>query len=342
MAITIKDVARLSGVSVTTVSRALNKRGYVSENTMAKIYSAIQELNYSPNQLARSLYNNQTKAIGLVVPSVAHPFFSQMTQLIEQKLYTLGYHILLCTTDNSQDRESNILNILRQHRMDGIIMASPSLPEQEYKKLGIPIVAFDTLMESADVSIEADHPLGGKLAAEMLIDCGCKYAVQIIGNPNEKTDAALRHQKFMDIMIQSGRPCVSIPIIQKEMSPAFYDGIAEKVIHDYPDADAFFSTDLFALALLSALLRKKKHIPDDVQIVGYDGTLITSLICPKLTTIRQPFEKLSDRIVDSMMQLLNGETVQPRIVLHELEVVSGETTRSTTNENAMEKGSRPA
>lgn len=335
MAITIKDVARLSGVSVTTVSRALNHRGYVSKNTTDKIESVIQELNYSPNQLARSLFNSQTKAIGLVVPSISHPFFSQMTQLIEQKLYEYGYHILLCTTDNNQDRESNILRILRQHRMDGIIMASPSLPDHEYKKLGIPIVAFDTLMESADVSIEADHTLGGKMAADILIQNDCKYAVQIIGNPDEKTDARMRHRKFMEIMVQSGRPCVSIPVMQKEIYPTLYETVADKVLNDYPDADAFFATDLFALALLSCSLRKKKRIPDEIQLIGYDGTHTTSLIYPKLTTIRQPFENLSDRIVQSMMQLLNGETVQQRIILHDLQVITGETTRIKNNERTI-------
>ena len=108
MSITIKDVANLSGVSVTTVSRFLNQRGYISQTTAQKIHKAIHDLNYSPNQLARSLYNNQTHTIGLIVPSVVHPFFAQLTQLLEQKLYSLNYHMLLCTTDNNKDRESDI------------------------------------------------------------------------------------------------------------------------------------------------------------------------------------------------------------------------------------------
>ena len=116
MAITIQDVAKKAGVSVTTVSRTLNNRGYISRATREKIAAAIQELNYSPNQLARSLYNARTQTIGLVVPSICHPFFSQITQLVEHHLYHMNYHVLLCTTEGNPGQESHIFDILRQNR----------------------------------------------------------------------------------------------------------------------------------------------------------------------------------------------------------------------------------
>ena len=329
MSITIKDVANLSGVSVTTVSRFLNQRGYISQTTAQKIHKAIHDLNYSPNQLARSLYNNQTHTIGLIVPSVVHPFFAQLTQLLEQKLYSLNYHVLLCTTDNNKDRESDILNIMKQHRMDGIIMASPSLPEHEYEKLGIPIVAFDTLMESANVSVAANHHLGGHMVADVLIKGGCRYAVQIVGNPEAKTDATRRHRVFMNEMMQNGCTCVSIPVMTNCCAISDYERVVQQILKDHPNADAFFATDLYALVLEKELIKSGKHFPKDVQIVSYDGTYITDTVFPRLTVIRQPFEELSQYAVSSMMHLLQGEHVESKIILDKLELVYGDTTACT-------------
>ena len=327
MSITIKDVASMAGVSVTTVSRALNHRGYISKETQDKIEAAIHELNYSPNQLARSLFQAKTNTVGLVVPSIAHPFFAQMTELIEQKLYRLGYHVLLCTTESNRDRESDILTILRQHRMDGIIMASPQLPSAEYERVGIPIVAFDTLLDSANVSVEADHLLGGRMAADVLIRSGCRYAVQIIGNPEARTDAAKRHRVFMDRMMESGCPCVSIPVTQEFFKLDKYESIAEQILQDHKDADAFFATDLFALAIERCALRKGLRIPDDIQIVGYDGTYVAEASYPRLTVVRQPFESLAANVVESIIHLIDGIDTEQRIVLDNLELIRGQTTR---------------
>ena len=109
---TIKDVAALSGVSVTTVSRVLNKRGYISEDTYKKVYDAMAELNYQPNQLARSLSKQKTNFIGLLVPDVSHPFFAEMTHLLEISLFNHGYKLILCNTQRNDMREQSYLDML--------------------------------------------------------------------------------------------------------------------------------------------------------------------------------------------------------------------------------------
>lgn len=105
---TIKDVAALSGVSVTTVSRVLNKRGYISEDTYKKVYDAMAELNYQPNQLARSLSKQKTNFIGLLVPDVSHPFFAEMTHLLEISLFNHGYKLILCNTQRNDMRGTKL------------------------------------------------------------------------------------------------------------------------------------------------------------------------------------------------------------------------------------------
>lgn len=336
MPVTIKDVAKLAGVSITTVSRALNHHSYVSESTQKKIRNAMEELNYSPNQLARNFFRAQTCTIGMVVPTIAHPFFSEITQLVEQSLYDNGYHILLCTTEGNRQRESDIFDMLRQHRMDAIIIGSPSLPEKEYSRVGIPIVAFDTLLRSANVSIASNHRLGGQLAAEVLLKSGCKNFVQIVGNPEAKTGATERHQVFLQEVMAAGYPCVSLPIRERFYDTELYPSIVEKILDTYPDADGFFATDLFAAEILKCTLRRHYTIPDNFQLVGYDGTYVSKFTHPQITTIRQPIEDLAATIVDSLIRLIQEEPVEPYIILDQLRLVGGGTTRYPFSQNEKE------
>ena len=327
LATTIKDVAKRAGVSVTTVSRALNHHDYISDATMQKINHAMVELNYSPNQVARNLFHSKTQTIGLVIPSISCPFFGEMTQLIEQKLYDIGYHVLLCTTDGDHARESDIFDILRQHRMDGIIIGSPSLPDSEYSRVGIPIVAFDTLMTSASVSIAANHRLGGQMAADILLKSGCRRFLQIVGNPEAKTGATERHPVFLERAMAAGYPCVSIPVQSNFFDKTQYERIVERIFADYPDTDGFFATDLFAAEIVKCALRRGLSVPEDIQVVAYDGTYVSTITHPVLTTIRQPFEDLAQKVIESMAGLIDGKPVEKRIILDNLQILPGGTTR---------------
>ena len=328
MAITIRDVAEKAGVSVTTVSRTMNNRGYISNETRRKIAEAIQALNYSPNQLARNLYNAKTQIIGLVMPSICHPFFSQITQLIEQRLFHLGYHVLLCTTEGNPGQESQIFEILRQNRVDGIIIGSPRLSDQEYANANIPIVSFDTHLQGANVSIAANHRLGGVMAAQTLLKGGCRRVLQIVGDLTAKTDAGKRHQAFMEEMVITGCECISLPAVNNFTDLRSSREMVERAFDQYPDIDAYFATDLNAAEIIYCALKRGLSIPDDIQVVGDDGTDAAAVLCPQLTMIRQPFEELAEKTVDSMMALLRGETPPPRILLDTLTVVQGTTTRA--------------
>lgn len=328
MAITIQDVAKKAGVSVTTVSRTLNNRGYISRATREKIAAAIQELNYSPNQLARSLYNARTQTIGLVVPSICHPFFSQITQLVEHHLYHMNYHVLLCTTEGNPGQESHIFDILRQNRVDGIIIGSPSLSDQEYAKINIPIVSFDTHMQGASVSVASNHALGGRMAAQALLRGGCRRVLQIVGDLTAKTDAAKRHQTFMEEMMTAGCECISLPAANNFTNLRSYRALVERAFDQYPDIDGYFATDLTAAEIIHCAARRGFSIPEDLQVIGYDGTDAVAVMCPQLTVIRQPYEELAKKVVDSMMALLAGKTPESNIVLDSLTLVPGTTTRS--------------
>lgn len=132
---TIKDVAELSGVCVTTVSRVLNKRGYISKETYEKVYDAMDKLDYQPNQLARNMFRQRTNFIGLLVPDISHPFFAEITHHIEILLFNRGYKMILCNTQKNDAREQDYLNMLRQNKVDGAIVGTHMLETSDYKCL---------------------------------------------------------------------------------------------------------------------------------------------------------------------------------------------------------------
>ena len=154
---TIKDVAERAGVSVTTVSRVLNNRGYISEATRKKVYQAMEELDYQPNEVARSLFRKKSNIIGLIVPTVAHPFFAELTAYLETYAYSRGYKVLICNSQLDASKEQEYIWMLRRNQVDGIIMASHTLEVEEYKKLDLPVVAFDRFISKRIPYVTSDN-----------------------------------------------------------------------------------------------------------------------------------------------------------------------------------------
>ena len=176
-------------------------------------------------------------------------------------------------------------------------------------------------------SIAANHALGGRMAAQALLRGGCRRVLQIVGDLSAKTDAARRHQTFLEEMIAAGCECISLPSANHFADLHSSREMIEKVFDQYPGTDAFFATDINAAELLNCATRRGLSVPQDVQIIAYDGTDVLTVLCPQLTVIRQPFEELAEKTVDSMMKLLQGEKVESRIRLDSLTLIQGISTR---------------
>lgn len=153
----IKDVAKHAGVSVTTVSRTMNNRGYISEETKNKVYEAMEKLNYHPNEIAKSLYTKKSKLIGLILPDISTPFYAEETKYIEEYLYMNGYKLLLCNASNNCVREKEYISMLQRNQVDGIIIGSHTLKLEEYMKLKLPIVALDRYLGKDIPVVSADR-----------------------------------------------------------------------------------------------------------------------------------------------------------------------------------------
>lgn len=312
---TIKDVAREAGLTVTTVSRVLNNRGYISDATRKKVHEVMIELDYLPNEIARSLYRKQSKMIGLVIPAVSDPFFAELSSSIELHAYEAGYKIVLCNSHLNQDKEREYVDMLKRHKVDGIIMGSHTLGVDEYENLNMPVVTIDRRISRTIPSLSSDNFEGGRIAARLLISRGCAKIAYICGSLRLDLLPNRRHEAFVREMEDRGVPYI---VVQTDID--VFDGVqnqalVDKLFADHPDVDGVFATDLKAARVIQACRRLGKQIPENVRIVGYDDVKLASLLVPGLTTIHQPIEEMGKGLVEIILRQIRGETVPMETVL---------------------------
>lgn len=305
---TIHDVAKLANVSVTTVSRVLNNRGYISEATRAKVYKTMEELNYQPNEIARALLRKQSNVIGLIIPSVSHPFFSELANHVENYAYELGYKMLLCNSELDPLKEKDYIEMLKRNRVDGIIMGSHTLQVEEYKNLSSPIVTIDRQISGEIPFISSDNFAGGNLAANLLIGKGCKKIAHICGNLELQMLANQRTEAFRAVMEEHGIEHIIIQTDMNVFDQVQYEQKIYQLFKDHPDIDGLFATsDIIAAFAVKECMAAGKRIPDDVRIIGYDDVKAARWITPELTTIKQPISEIGKMAVDLIVKQLNED-----------------------------------
>ncbi|AEF16978.1 transcriptional regulator, LacI family [Thermoanaerobacterium xylanolyticum LX-11] len=313
---TIKDVAEKAGVTVTTVSRVLNNRGYISEKTRKKVYEAMKELNYQPNELARSLYRRKSYLIGLLIPSVSHPFFAELTNYIEYYAYQNDYKILLCNSLQDVEKEKGYIDMLKRHQVDGIIIGSHTLKTEQYLNVNLPIVAIDRYFSEKIPYVASDNYNGGVLATRLLIQKGCRKIAHISGPLVLNTPANNRYKAFMDVVKEHNIENVVVETKLNVFDTDEYKKLIIKLFTDHPDIDGVFaSSDLIAATIINAAREIGKEVPKDLKIVGYDDISIAKTIVPPLTTIRQPIEEMAKKTIEIILDQIDGKEVSIENVL---------------------------
>ncbi|WP_334077652.1 LacI family DNA-binding transcriptional regulator [Paenibacillus sanfengchensis] len=307
---TIHDVAAKAGVSVTTVSRVLNNRGYISEATRKKVYDSMNALGYQPNEIARSLLRKQSNILGLIVPSVSHPFFGELADRVEYYAYQKGYKVLLCNSQRDPIKERDYIEMLKRNRVDGIFMGSHTLEVEEYQSLRSPILTFDRQIGEEIPFISSDNYEGGRLATERLVALGCRKIAHICGNLQLDLLANQRTSAFLDVVRQHG---IEHLIIQTDMNvfdQAKYEELLSKLLKEHADIDGIFATsDIIATFAIKECKRVGKRVPEEVKIIGYDDVSAARWVTPELTSVRQPVDEMGKLAVDLLCRQVEGETV---------------------------------
>ncbi|MGE6226788.1 LacI family DNA-binding transcriptional regulator [Paenibacillus chitinolyticus] len=283
---TIRDVSKLAGVSVATVSRVINQKGYVHEDTLQRVHKAIKMLNYVPNDVARSLSKKSTKTIALFVPDITNPFFNELALAVEKVTQLYGYTTILCNTNESAKIERQYIQNLKQKYIDGFIMATNTLTEEEIDQLDIPMVAVDRSSSPVVPTVTSKNRDGAHLAVQALLQQGCNKIAHIRG-PKGLWIAEERCQGYLDLV--ENRPWFTPKLIAngnfqlKEAAEA-----AKKLFKEHPDIDGIFAgNDLMAIGTLRALQEHGIRVPDQVQIIGYDGISLAEMVYPELSTVSQ-------------------------------------------------------
>lgn len=311
----LEDVAKRANVSKTTVSRVLNNRGYLSQKTIDKVHEAMEELNYQPNVVARQLFNKKTNIIGLLFPTVANPFFGELVEALEKKLYDAGYKVLIGNSMNDTEKESAYLNQLLSEQVDGLIVGTHNQGIQEYKYQNLPIVAIDRVMNEDIPVIESDNYQGGRLATELLIKQGAKKIIHTNGPVELDTPAKRRRIAYEETMEEYGLTphtvTLDFNIPYQEKKDIFY-----QLFDTYPDVDGIFaSNDMDAALILQVAKEKGISVPKDLLLVGYDGTMMTRSILPDLATIIQPIDEMAELAINILMKRIDKKETEKEYIL---------------------------
>ena len=198
---TLADVAERAGVSVTTVSRVLNARGYLSQDAKDRVARAIEDLGYRPNQVARALHGKKTNTIGLIIPTVALPFFGELAVEVENALADGGYRILICNSLGRADREREYLNLLIGNRVDGIISGAHNEGLCEYESIRMPLVTIDRDLSPTIPNVRCDNRGAGRMATEKLLEAGARRPALLTSRSGAHN---LREQGYRDALAGTG------------------------------------------------------------------------------------------------------------------------------------------
>lgn len=306
MAVTIKDIAERVGVTVTTVSRVLNNRGYLSSDLKRRVQAAIDELNYQPNELARSLLRKKSKVIGLIIPDISHPFFAQMTKHIEYYAYKSGYKLMLCNSLMNKDKEREYIDLLHASQVDGIIMGSHTMSVKDYMSIKLPIVTLDRQISPAIPYVASDNFRGGTIATKLLIRKKCRKIAYLSGNLRLNLLAKQRYEAFMR---QVSADKVDYVVRETDLNGfkyTEYEQLVRGLFEEHPDIDGVFaSSDILALQVVKECRRLGKSVPEEVKIVGYDGIQLGA--ADDLTTVEQPIKEMAKLAIRHLLHAIEGE-----------------------------------
>lgn len=319
---TMKDIAKLAGVSTSTVSHVINQSRYVSEEISEKVQKAAKELNYAPSALARSLKMNRTRTIGLIVTTSTNPFFGEVVKGVERRCYQQNYNLILCNTEGDEERMKSSINTLLEKRVDGLLLLCSTL-EGQYLDVferypDIPTVVMDwgeTHFPSD--KIKDNSQLGGYLAAKHLIESGHREIGCVTG-PLQRHQAQNRYAGFCQAMKESGLEVEDNWVIEANFEcdggvDAFNQLFEQHGKEGLPTA-IFACNDMMAMGIINAANKLGLSVPQDISIIGYDDVYISNFMVPPLTTIHQPKYRLGKTAVDTLLQRIENRVQEPDIV----------------------------
>lgn len=314
--ISIKDIARIAQVSHSTVSRALRNNPRISAETVERIQRIADECGYHPSLAARSLVTKRTQTVGCVVTSIADPFVAGVVTGIEDVANRHGYSVFLANSKADPKRELDVVRALREHRVDGILVAASRVGSKyipHLRQLQIPIVLINNLQPGDFVnSVTIDNLEAGKLIVNHLVELGHREIAYIgrkiayIGNESGDQSNCARRDGYSETLQNAGIAIRSEFIVQAIPGPEGGEEQMERLLSLPVRPTAVFCyNDLIALGALKAIRKAKLRVPGDISVVGFDDIFVAPYTYPPLTTMRQPMTTMGRRAMEILLELLS-------------------------------------
>ncbi|EGR1072170.1 substrate-binding domain-containing protein [Vibrio cholerae] len=329
---TMKDIARLAGVSTSTVSHVINKSRFVSDEIAERVNNAAQQLNYAPSALARSLKMNRTKTIGMLVTTSTNPFFGEVVKGVERSCYHQGYNLILCNTEGDNQRMKASINTLLQKRVDGLLLMCSTLEGERLDVFDrypdIPIVVMDwgPILFASD-KIQDNSLQGGYMAAKHLIECGHKEIGCITG-PLIRHQAQMRYEGYKRALAEAGIAINPDWIVESDFEcEGGYQAFEKLYERGKLPSALFVSNDMMAMGVIQAASQRGLRVPDDLSLIGYDDVHIAKFMTPALTTIHQPKYRLGKAAVDTLLYRLENPDTTAQVVQLEPTLVARNSVR---------------
>jgi DNA-binding LacI/PurR family transcriptional regulator len=332
MKTTIYDVAEKAGVSISTVSRVINNTGRISKKTKKRVLEVIEQLGYQPSVVASALTGKRTRTIGLIIPDVANPFFAEIARRVEDRGRELGFNLLMCNTDNNPETEEMYLSLLKQKSVDGIIIGTTTrnhrvLKELLQDQLPVALIAQDIPELTIDV-VSVDDYLGGYQATSHLVSLGHKQIAIMLGNLSRTSDK-YRLQAFRQVLEDNGLELDEDLVIQTDYSLEDGKRAARELLTSPKRPTAIFACfDFLAIGIYQAAKELGLHIPDDLSVVGFDNTILASIVDPPLTTIAQPIDEMGRQVMDLLVREIEGEKKTKQRVILPPELIIRQSTKA--------------
>lgn len=331
MSLTLKDIARIAGVSTATVSKVINGKDQdIGADTIKRINAIVAELDYRPNTLARSMKTKVTRTIGLIIPDVRNPFFTDLARGAEDSANARGYSLLMCNSDDDLDKEMDYINTLTQKQVDGIALVGSGNRNREVEesfRVRVPLVILDreVYFKGVKAFVHTDNVTGAYDAVRYLIALGHRRILFLSGVLQMGVSRE-RLKGYQQALTEGGIAYDPNLLAGGPYSFAFgYDYIRSGRLD--PEVTAIFcGNDLIALGAIKALKILHRRVPEDISIVGFDDIYLAAMNSPELTTIRQPSYDLGYITVGRLIDILEGADHRSGRVEVKLELIPREST----------------
>ena len=286
----------------------------------------MEKIGYKPNIVARTLSRGRSDAISVIMPHMIHPYFSQMLSEIERYASEKQFQVFVNNSTGDIEKETNILELCENSLVAGVLIFSRQVKPEILKKFNLPIITIERFIEGGTGCVLCDNYKGGQLAADELINKGCKNLIMLGSVWQRKMPADVREDGFMDVCRKRGVNAKVLSSNQEEYKQMEYHNSITKALTEFPETDGIFcSSDLIAAQVIQVAAKMGRKIPEDLKVIGFDDTELAKLTTPQITTIHQPMREMARVAIDLISDTLEHKEINERNVLDVKLVTRGTT-----------------